>query len=311
MFPSAHGVVSQGGREGGGGGPEMFTGVNNAAGWTTSSGALQYGWRFVPQLDIEVRRLRFYAASAREETVRLWRSNDQQLLVSTDVASPGDAFGETDISPVALTKGHAYVVTHHFGGASRTFGYNPTYDLSEHLTRVSDMAVSGTGYPSLNAGPHIVGADIAFTLAPATPPAGSVTVSRAGSATTGNFGTSIYGDFTPTNDVWLRGIRDANQPAGVTVRLQVWEWNQLTVMMAQGPVASQDGGAYESLLDTPIRLLAGMKYRIGWLRVTGSSALRGINGASTWTGYTAGTAAFAGTTPINGWYAPFDLVEAA
>lgn len=151
MFPTAHGVVSQGGavtppEPGACGGPLIY----NAAGWAAASNLTQnLGQRFtVGASPITVCALRYYHLTGGTETVYLYRQSDGALLASAIVTSSG-GWGETSISPVTLAANTDYVVSSFAAGASRDVYRNPSsFNIDPGVTRVRSVFHTTASMPS-------------------------------------------------------------------------------------------------------------------------------------------------------------------
>lgn len=141
--------------------------VHHDSGWATASLSNHVGWKFtVGSADIDVAALRYYHPAGSTETVRLFRWSDGALLASASVTSAG-GWGETEITPVTLSAGQAYVIST-YTGASRTVYRNPsTYKLDPAVTFDTGVFGSDANMPSSSSAQAYVNA--AFrTTAPAS-----------------------------------------------------------------------------------------------------------------------------------------------
>lgn len=151
MFPTAHGVVSQGRKAappptpGACGGPLIY----NDAGWQAVNLTQNVGQRFtVGTSPITVCALRYYHLTGETETVYLYRQSDGALLASAIVTSSG-GWGETSISPVTLAANTDYVVSSFAAGAARDVYRNPSsFNIDPGVTRVGSVVHTTASMPS-------------------------------------------------------------------------------------------------------------------------------------------------------------------
>lgn len=159
MFPTIHGVASQGGA--GGAPPTASRGgpaVYGATAWASGAGLTQnLGWQFqVGANDITVTHLRLYDAGMRTETVRLYRVSDGTLLASASVTASG-GWGEEEVTPVTLTAGQSYVVSQRAGGAVRTVPRTPSsYVLDPAVTYTGSVFGTTDAMPASSTAQHYV-----------------------------------------------------------------------------------------------------------------------------------------------------------
>jgi len=315
VFRSA--LIGAAGASGGGGGASELTGIASTSSFNTYSGNWQVGWRFYPNEDIEVTALRFYDDGGRTETLRLWRLNDQSELASVSVTAGTNAYGEASITPVTLTKNHAYTVAHYDGGTTRTIAYPDGRTIDTNLSFMAGRLGTSAGYPGSANGTIVSGADIKFTVEASTPPGGTTDVAPSGTFSNTGFGTNMYTSFTPSSDVWIDGAKDATQPSGQTLALYIWEPGRNDAPMVTTSGVTDSGGTYTASFSSAVKLLSGLTYYIGWVRESGSTSLVASNSALSWTGYTAGSTIRYASTPgnwpnqtLSNYWTQFTLVEA-
>lgn len=151
MFPTVHGVVSQGGvtpppEPVVAGGPAIY----HAGSWHTVNTDSNIGWRFtVGANDVTVAALRLYNDQPeRTETVTVYRYADGSVVAQAEITASG---GWTDklVPPFVLQAGETYVISSYFGGQTRPLnrhGGQPAIDTS--ITLVSNMSGSGPSMPT-------------------------------------------------------------------------------------------------------------------------------------------------------------------
>lgn len=117
MFPTAHGVVSQGGVTKAGGEADHLIRAHPAL-TDSSSSSRQVGWRFnVVNANLKAVAARVYlgvsGTASPEETVRLWRASDQALLATAVIITPPQGeWAQAQLSaPVILEAGELYALT--------------------------------------------------------------------------------------------------------------------------------------------------------------------------------------------------------
>lgn len=178
MFPTIHGVVSQGGA-GGSSPPAAVLGGRALYGETaygSSSVNWEMGWAFtVGANDIHVGSLMIHAPVPATETVKIYRASDQTVVATASVSASG-GWGETEITPVTLAAGTQYVIARTSGGSSRAVstlmgrtvdGVNRSQPADPAIGSVAGRAnTGGDGYPTTNVG-NIAAVNFR-TLAPAS-----------------------------------------------------------------------------------------------------------------------------------------------
>lgn len=152
MFPTVHGVVSQGGQGAPAepvtpGGPAVY----HDSGWSNVSLTQNLGWRFtVGAIPITVAALRLYNDDPGDltETVRLYRVSDGAVLAQAQVTANA-GWGQTQVSPVTLAASQDYVIARYQAGASRTVHRDTsTHVLDPAITLVNYVAGSSDAIPA-------------------------------------------------------------------------------------------------------------------------------------------------------------------
>lgn len=177
MLPTAHGVVSQGGKA-----PRPPVGARGAPAYHSETGwrsplsvAWETGWRFtVGPNDLAAQALLLFSEAGGTETVNLYRVADQTLLASAEITSPG-GWAEVAIPLVTLQAGQTYMVSRYPPGGTPVAGSNPTRTVDGVLRPLPidpSITYEGTyynasgGFPN-TAGSVLPGANVRFA-APAS-----------------------------------------------------------------------------------------------------------------------------------------------
>lgn len=241
---------------------------------TANTTNLQEGWEFTPSEELTAVGLRLYSSvSSVNETLRLWRVSDTTQLASASVVSVADEWVDVALgSSVTLASGTNYVVTTYAAAASRALYARTTADQfigwSRRIAYVQGRTVGSSGFPTAANANIMRGiADVIVQGADAALPE---VIERVGADTFADFGANIYGLYTPIETITLAGIRDAHQPSTITLQANVWETGVTGAPIATSPAVTQVGGLHDATFTTPVELVAGTQYRIGWIKTAGA-----------------------------------------
>lgn len=149
MFPTAHGVVSQGGTGGDQPG-EAANFIESLPSLSTSSSRVA-GWEFTPNKPLALIGLRVSEGFSGATTLTLWDAATEAALASVEVTAVANEWVPGLFStPVALEKDKAYIIstsspaqgTHRLGLAANAI-FNPA------ITFVTGRYRGNAGFPSL------------------------------------------------------------------------------------------------------------------------------------------------------------------
>lgn len=153
MFPTAHGVVSQGGKAPPPvpvevGGPSVY----HDRSWSIVTGLTQnVGWRFkVGPKSITVAALTLLHRGAEDhtETVTIYRAADGHVVAQAQVTAT-DGWGQALIAPVILSPGQDYVVSRYQNGAGRVVPREAgAYTLDPSITLVGNRSGDTADMPT-------------------------------------------------------------------------------------------------------------------------------------------------------------------
>lgn len=271
MFPTAHGVVSQGGE---GGAPEPIgCDQSGLATFTASNGvsAFQNGYRFRANRAITVCALKVMPRTTSQHTLRLWRVSDQELLATaTHTPSGTGTWIDVPITPVTLTPGEFYAVTARTPGELNYL--QSEFGASQHPAIAYDRAVYNTGdaYPT-GVDSSLRAVDILFT-----DPGGALAIP----AITSWSSPSLFAANTNARQGWqftLKGnpitvtkLTHYGRGSAAAVWRVILHRNSDGAALAQADITKiQDAWAEESI--TPVALAANTTYTISGRRISGSN----------------------------------------
>lgn len=165
------------------------------------------GWKFTPTEDIRVSAIRIKGAATYTTTAHIWRQSDATLITSVSIDCVSGSWVEQAITPVILTAGVVYIVTHN---VYTTYGYygisgQPSSEYySDKITNVGDLRIdSQDTMPTTVTGYYLA---IDFILGPA------VTFKTSGTAV---YSTSSIQSITDLEESYISWIEST--PTGTSL----------------------------------------------------------------------------------------------
>lgn len=277
MFPTAHGIVSQGGNSPPGGyeygistlGALSAFSYPQQAGWTL-------GWRRSNRLCLGARTYLPTASGA--EVVRLWRRHDQALLAATSVTPIADGWSEALWpTPVTLEAGTMYLITTRLATGTNRSLYisssddNTGFTYNPHSWWIAGVNHLGDSFPDSSPTTRVRGiVDLILSGDYENAPSPFVLDPALTAATSS--GVQGGWEFETSEAITVTRAR-VLAPAVNSEVVRVWRVSDAQ-LLGSVPVTTTADAWAEQNFDIPIALEAATRYVVTTRQASGSSRQR-------------------------------------